>query len=174
MTETNDETSDVAAGATAPVKTIAEGQGAITVTEGDEGWPRPLYLAAACQLMGYAATVTEQAGRPFRIVLPHSERVADQIRTTAQKMEDTAEDPRLGATGDKPDGVVDPSDDGGIQFAVGAMCAEELVILSFGKPVAWLGMSPKDAREFADMLNAQADKVDEWHEAEGVTDEPAP
>jgi len=132
----------------------------VVVTEGDADWPRPMYLAAACQLLGLTATVHEQQGRPFRITLPHSVRVLEQLRETAQRMQESAEDPRVGATGEYPDGEAVVGDEGEMQFAVGAMVEEQLVVVSFGKAVAWLGMSATDARQLAALLTAQADTLD--------------
>jgi hypothetical protein len=46
-----------------------------------------------------------------------------------------------GAVGSHPDGVLRKGDDGLIQFAVGD--EEGKVVIDFGTPVAWLGMTPK-------------------------------
>lgn len=142
------------------------------ITEGDEGWPRPRYLAAACQLLGMQATVETHGGQPFRITLPHSVRVTEQIKETAQKIEDSVDDPRVGATGEHPEEPIDESDGGEMQFSVGAMVEERLVVVSFGKPVAWLGMSAIDARTLADLLNKQATTI-EAAEAEAAAGVPS-
>lgn len=51
----------------------------------------------------------------------------------------------LGATDDHPEGKIDPSDGGGIQFAMAADRENHKVVLDFGKSVRWIGMNPEDA-----------------------------
>ena len=64
---------------------------------------------------------------------------------------------RLGATGHHPQGALTPDDEGELRMAVTAHGGK--VIVSFGKPVAWLGLRPRDARQFATMLSEWADKA---------------
>jgi hypothetical protein len=61
----------------------------------------------------------------------------------------------LGPTGDYPDGKLDESDDGALQMAITAEKGRVLVV--FGKPIAWIGLEPKDAREMAVLLVKQAE-----------------
>jgi len=58
---------------------------------------------------------------------------------------------KLGATGEFPDGKVDPTDEGELRFMVSAT-DDGLVRLEFGKPVAWLGLRPQDAAGLASAL----------------------
>jgi hypothetical protein len=69
----------------------------------------------------------------------------------------TTEKGELGATGEFPGGKLAPTDEGEIAFAVGSH--EGKVILEFGTPVVWLGMSPKQARELADSLRRRAMQI---------------
>ena len=55
-----------------------------------------------------------------------------------------------GAVGDHPDGVLRGGDEGLIQFAVGH--EDGKVVIDFGKPVAWLGMTPQQAADFASSI----------------------
>ena len=66
--------------------------------------------------------------------------------------------PKFGVTGKFPDGDMGFGDEGEIQFGVANNGSE--VILSFGKPVAWLGMPPQLARQFAELLTKHADSVE--------------
>lgn len=65
--------------------------------------------------------------------------------------------PILGETGRFPDGKLNPSDEGELQFAVGHENGS--VVLSFGKPVAWMAMPPKTAEHFAALLTDHAQRV---------------
>lgn len=56
----------------------------------------------------------------------------------------------LGATGRHPEGKLTPQDEGEIAFAITNTMGK--VVVNFGKPVAWLGMRPQDARQLADLL----------------------
>jgi len=64
----------------------------------------------------------------------------------------------LGATGRFPEGKIHASDEGELSFAVGAK--EGNVIVEFGKPVAWIGLPPQLARDFADSLTKHADALE--------------
>lgn len=56
----------------------------------------------------------------------------------------------LGAIGSHPDGVLRKGDEGLIQFAVGM--EDGKVVIDFGTPVAWLGMTPQQAADFASSI----------------------
>jgi hypothetical protein len=62
--------------------------------------------------------------------------------------------PRLGPTGDYPDGRLDASDEGGLQIAITTYKGK--VVLAFGGPVAWVGLGPELARDVASTLQARA------------------
>jgi hypothetical protein len=65
--------------------------------------------------------------------------------------------PLIGATGEHPEGKMAPSDEGGIQFAIGIKDGK--VCLDFGTPVAWLGLNPCDALALASSLIENARKA---------------
>lgn len=64
----------------------------------------------------------------------------------------------LGATEYFPLGSLTPDDEGELRLAI--MVTGGKVILAFGKPVEWLGLTPRKARELADLLNKYAGTVE--------------
>lgn len=58
-----------------------------------------------------------------------------------------------------PEGRVGPTDDGQIVFMASADPETNLVKLDFGKPVAWVAMSPQQAVEIAQSLIKQARSI---------------
>jgi len=62
-----------------------------------------------------------------------------------------------GAVGAFPEGKLTRSDEGAIQFAVGEKDGK--VVLDFGTPVSWIGMSPQQAADIAGALLAHAREV---------------
>ena len=67
------------------------------------------------------------------------------------------EAPTFGATGAQPAPEQSPDDEGAIQFALGT--ANGQVIVNFGKPVAWLGLSPHQAMTLGQALLVQASEA---------------
>jgi hypothetical protein len=65
----------------------------------------------------------------------------------------------LGPTGEHPRGMLTPTDEGGIRFAVGSK--NGVVVIDFGKPVAWVGMPPAEARQLAESLVKHADHIEQ-------------
>jgi hypothetical protein len=67
---------------------------------------------------------------------------------------------KIGATGDFPDGKINPSDEGGLMIAVTK--EEGRVVIHFGKPTAWIGFDTEGAVAFALMVlkNAGASHVE--------------
>ena len=63
----------------------------------------------------------------------------------------------LGATGQFPEGKLADHDEGQIQFAVAIYKGK--VVMNFGKPVASLGMTHKQAHDLARLLLKQAGKL---------------
>ena len=63
-----------------------------------------------------------------------------------------------GATGRFPQGKINPSDEGELVFKIG-VTADGLVRIEFGKPVAWLAMSAREARELAQIILKNAYKA---------------
>jgi hypothetical protein len=62
-----------------------------------------------------------------------------------------------GALGNFPEGQLTKTDEGAIQFAIGHKDGK--VILDFGTPVHWVGMSPQQAADLASSLLAKARQV---------------
>jgi hypothetical protein len=56
----------------------------------------------------------------------------------------------VGATGHFPAGQISVDDEGGIQFAIKPENGK--LIIDFGKPVSWVGMSPQEACDLAGSL----------------------
>jgi len=63
----------------------------------------------------------------------------------------------VGATGDFPRGQIHRTDEGGLSLAV--TVEKNTVIIAFGKPVAWFGMSRVEACELADLLKKRASEL---------------
>ncbi len=64
----------------------------------------------------------------------------------------------LGATGDFPEGKLTESDEGGLRFAIGHKDGK--IVINFGTPVAWLGLSAEVARAMAKALESKAALVE--------------
>jgi hypothetical protein len=58
----------------------------------------------------------------------------------------------VGATGKFPQGHLNDSDQGELRMAVGFDKLDGIVRVEFGKPVAWLGLPPPEARQLAQLL----------------------
>jgi hypothetical protein len=59
-----------------------------------------------------------------------------------------------GALGDFPHGQLTKSDEGAIQF--GITVKDGKVVLDFGTPVAWVGMTPQQAADLASIIMKRA------------------
>lgn len=57
---------------------------------------------------------------------------------------------QLGATGEFPNGKIIPEDEGEIRIAIGSKF--NTVFMDFGKPTAWIGFTPVQARQIAATL----------------------
>ena len=73
----------------------------------------------------------------------------------------------LGATGRYPEGKYTENDGGEICFAVAADPTAGKVLIDFGKPVMWVGMTPDEARGLADLLRSKAEAADGRKETKG-------
>ena len=62
-----------------------------------------------------------------------------------------------GATGMFPRGQLHRTDEGELRIAV--TVEKNSVILAFGKPIAWIGMSRVEACEFADLIKRKASEL---------------
>ena len=69
---------------------------------------------------------------------------------------------RVGPTGEYPQGKYTEDDEGELNIALAADPRNGKVLMHFGKPIVWLGMSPEDAEALAVRLIAKA------REARGV------
>jgi hypothetical protein len=58
----------------------------------------------------------------------------------------------FGATGEFPQGKLDDTDEGALRMGVAYDRLNGVVRVQFGKPVAWLGLPPPEARRLAQML----------------------
>jgi hypothetical protein len=63
----------------------------------------------------------------------------------------------FGATGKFPEGQLVETDEGEIAFGVSSYQGK--VVVQFGSPVAWLGMSPKQAMRLAAVLQRRAREI---------------
>jgi hypothetical protein len=63
----------------------------------------------------------------------------------------------FGATGKFPQGKLNDSDEGEIRLGISNFKGK--VIMNFGKPTAWIGFDPKQARDIAEMLLKHADRI---------------
>ncbi|HLX21675.1 MAG TPA: hypothetical protein VKR23_16130 [Gaiellaceae bacterium] len=67
---------------------------------------------------------------------------------------------KLGATGRFPRGKADPDDEGELQLAIAADYQQAIVRIAFGKPIGWLGLPSREARQFAALILEKADDLD--------------
>jgi hypothetical protein len=84
-------------------------------------------------------------GQPLHSNDPNDSLLPKEVRKT------------LGRTGAFPEGKLTPHDEGELKFAVHT--ADGKVILDFGTPVAWLGMSPELALNLAALLIQHAQEA---------------
>jgi len=66
--------------------------------------------------------------------------------------------PKLGPTGNYPQGKLDPTDEGELIFTI-SVCAD-FVRMDFQKKLEWLAMTPNQARVMASLLKQKADAID--------------
>ena len=63
---------------------------------------------------------------------------------------------KFGATGKFPKGQLNDDDEGAINVGVAFDPEKNVVMINFGSPVTWLGLPPKEAIEFANLILAKA------------------
>lgn len=73
----------------------------------------------------------------------------------------SAFEPTFGATGKFPDGKLVPHDEGEIRFGVTHKGGK--VIIDFGEPVHWIGMTPDQAKLLAASLITRSGKATEGY-----------
>lgn len=86
--------------------------------------------------------------------------VIDRMESEFQPLEE--DEPRfelLGATDKFPQGSLDETDEGEIRMAIAADATAGIVRIEFGKPVAWLGLPAREARELANLILKNADRI---------------
>lgn len=83
----------------------------------------------------------------FKADMTRNERIRTLLDTAGFK----------GALGTFPQNKITKEDEGAIQFAIGSK--DDKVIVDFGTPVHWLGMSPHEAAELASALMKKAREV---------------
>jgi predicted kinase len=89
-------------------------------------------------------------------ILPVIDRMALEFEPIA---DDEVEFLPLGATEKFPRGQLDESDEGEIQIAVATDSRQRIVRIEFGKPVAWLGFPADQARQLAESILKNADRL---------------
>lgn len=67
---------------------------------------------------------------------------------------------KLGATGRFPYGKAGADDEGELRMALATDRANGIVRIIFGKPIAWIGLPAREARQLAAMLNEKADEIE--------------
>lgn len=75
--------------------------------------------------------------------------LAEQLKTMAEQ--------ELGATGKFPDGKIDPNDEGEIKFGITILKGN--VIIEFGKPVRWFGMTKEQAKDLGEFLIKKSEEI---------------
>ncbi len=65
----------------------------------------------------------------------------------------------IGASGRFPQGKLDDTDEGELTLAIGYDKLNGVVRLEFGKPVAWMGLPPRKAKDLAEKLLFHARKA---------------
>lgn len=69
---------------------------------------------------------------------------------------------KLGATGEFPKGKLCDTDEGGINVAIGTNKDNNRIIIVFGEPTSWIGMTKKEAVKLAnDLLKRSEDLKEE-------------
>jgi hypothetical protein len=67
--------------------------------------------------------------------------------------------PGLGATGEYPRGKLNDDDQGEIRIAIAADMSRRLVVMDFGTPAKWIGFTPEEASNIADLLMEKVNKL---------------
>ena len=80
----------------------------------------------------------------------HSSELSEEVRALLRGK------PETGPTGEYPHGKLTADDHGEIRIAIAADPERGVVIIEFGKPVAWIGFTPEQAVELADLIHRKA------------------
>jgi len=87
----------------------------------------------------------------------HSQEDQEKILELTKDMEELGT--IVGETGKFPDGSLNSEDQGEIVFAI-ASTPNNRIIIHFGKSVAWVGMTPDEARSLATLLEYRAEQCE--------------
>jgi len=68
--------------------------------------------------------------------------------------------PVLGPLGTHSDGKISPDDQGDLNLAVGIVSEKNLVHISFGTQLTWIGLPPDAARSMGEALIRAANQLD--------------
>jgi hypothetical protein len=71
-------------------------------------------------------------------------------------MKQLAKQMGLGATGNFPMGKFNEEDEGEIKIAIAADHQKNKILLNFGKPISWLGLTPDQAIDISNSLRDKA------------------
>ena len=66
---------------------------------------------------------------------------------------------RIGPTGEFPDGKMNEHDEGELKMALAVDAKNKVVVMDFGKPVAWIGLPKQMALDFAKGLTEKANQL---------------
>lgn len=69
--------------------------------------------------------------------------------------------PKIGRTHDFPRGQLNKHDEGGLQIAIGHK--DDVVLINFGSPVAWIGLPKANAIAFAETILEHAKALPDDH-----------
>lgn len=86
---------------------------------------------------------------------PTRPQLAALLRETAALLE--AQHFGLGATGQYPHGSLGPHDEG--ELKVGLVVQQGKVVLNFGQPISFAALTPRQARQLAELLRRRSDQA---------------
>lgn len=85
--------------------------------------------------------------------------MSDQIsKLLSDKLVSERDRDSMGPTGRFPRGRLTPTDEGEIGIRIAHV--DGVIVINFGKPIAWIGFPASDARELAALLVKHADEID--------------
>lgn len=83
--------------------------------------------------------------------------VKETLNAIDENKNELPKDTPLGPTGQFPEGKLTDKDEGETAFRIGTV--EGKVVLEFGEPTAWVGMSPEQAMGLAKILYKRAKHI---------------
>lgn len=94
---------------------------------------------------------------------PYSEMGEEQMKELFKNFEskipqlNPENDLKLGPTGRFPMGHLNKDDEGEIR--IGVTSSNGKVVIDFGKPIHWVGLSPEQAKDIAEVLISRANEI---------------